>query len=135
MSRYVQTGTGWSIQYWIDQVRAWCHQVLLRDVGPDMGGLAAAILLGAREGLDPRVSTSYLQTGTVHLLVVSGLHVGILASLLWSIVRFGLLPRRRVLLLTIMVVVAYAALVGSRPPVVRASVIVVLWLVALAPGT
>jgi competence protein ComEC len=130
----LQANSDWSIHRGIDQVRSWCHQVLLRYVGPDMGGLAAAILLGAREGLDPRVSTSYLQTGTVHLLVVSGLHVGILASLLWSIVRFGLLPRRRVLLLTIAVVVAYSALVGSRPPVVRATVIVVLWLLAMALG-
>ncbi len=130
----LQARARWPLEYWVDQWRSWCQQMLLRYVGPEMGSLATAILLGAREGLDPRVSTSYLQTGTVHLLVVSGLHVGIVASLLWSIVRLGLLPRRRVLLGTIVVVVAYAVLVGSRPPVVRAAVIVVLWLVAIALG-
>lgn len=130
----IQASNGWSLSYWIDPLRTWCQQVLSRYVGPELGGLAGAILLGAREGLDPRASTSYLQTGTVHLLVVSGLHVGILASLLWSIVRLGLLPRHRVLLLTAAVIVTYAVLVGSRPPVVRATVIVVMWLLAMALG-
>ncbi len=119
---------------WIDRFRQGCARWLRYYVGPDESGLAAAVLLGAREGLDSRSSTAFLETGTIHLLVVSGLHVGILAAVVWWIARLGLLTSRKVALMTIVLVLAYAALVGGRPPVVRATVIVVLWLLAIVLG-
>ena len=42
------------------------------------------MFLGVREELDPEESQAFLETGTIHLLVISGLNVGILAGCLLS---------------------------------------------------
>lgn len=48
---------------------------------PRTGGLAAAMLLGERAGLDPELADLFTRTGTRHLLAISGLHVGLVALL------------------------------------------------------
>jgi len=45
------------------------------------------MLLGMRDGLEHERQQTFLETGTVHLLVVSGLHVGILAAGLYFVGR------------------------------------------------
>ena len=76
----------------------------------------------------------FVATGTVHLLVVSGLHVGILATGLFFALRMGFLRRGTALTLVAALVVAYAMIVGARPPVIRAAVLVVLLCMAAATG-
>jgi len=118
---------------WLDRTAYWCQHQLTRYVGHKNDNLALALLLGARERLDDSVFESFLKTGTVHLLVVSGLHVGFLAGIVWLLVRGGLLPQRSGVLITAVLVVAYAAIVGGRPPVVRATILVLfaLWMLLL----
>ena len=88
--------------------------------------LAAAILVGQRERLAPERREAFLVTGTLHLLVVSGFHVGILASGAWFLGRIGLVSRRRMLWIVIMLAICYAILTGGRSPVSRATVWVVV---------
>ncbi len=95
---------------WLDRAAYWCQHQLSKYVGRENDDLAMALLLGARERLDDSVFDSFLKTGTVHLLVVSGLHVGFLAGLVWLLVRGGLLPQRFGILATAVLVVAYAAI-------------------------
>ena len=73
-------------------------QLVRSLIGPNHAGLAAAILLGAREGLPYEATEAYLVTGTVHVLVVSGMNVAILAAGLLAMMRLGWMPRRAVLL-------------------------------------
>ncbi|MEM8947653.1 MAG: ComEC/Rec2 family competence protein, partial [Planctomycetota bacterium] len=103
-------------------------------VRPGQRDLAQAILLGARERLDSNTYTAFIRTGTIHLLVVSGLHVGLLALAIWAIVCSGALPRQTGLIVTAVLVIGYAFVAGARPPVVRACVIVVLTLMSYALG-
>jgi len=126
--------TGWSWGRWCHKIGQRCEQRLSRYVRPAQRNLALAILLGARERLTAAERAAFLQTGTIHLLVVSGLHVGLLAMAIWTVVSSGLLPRRAGLVLSATWVIGYALVVGARPPVVRASVLVVLTLVSYAVG-
>lgn len=94
-----------------------------------LDGLVVALLLGDRRGLEGELVDAFAATGTLHLLAVSGLHVGFLAGLL----AFGLgglrdRPRLRAGAI-VLPLVGYAALVGARPSVVRATTMValVLW--------
>ena len=118
---------------WLDRTAYWCQHQLTKYVGRNNDDLALALLLGARERLDDTVFESFLKTGTVHLLVVSGLHVGFLAGIVWLFVRGGLLPQRFGIIATAVLVVAYAAIVGGRPPVVRATILVLfaLWMLVI----
>lgn len=124
----------WNWRRALDAVRDHCQSVLRRYVGPERSGLAGAVLLGAREGLPREETTAYLATGTVHLLVVSGLNVGILATGLLFAMRLGLLPRRAGLSLIIVAVVTYTLLTRSEPPVLRAAVLAVLLCAAAWTG-
>ena len=63
------------------------NALLRRPISPGRSTLAAAILLGAREQLDPERNEGYLVTGTIHVLSISGLHVGILAWGFWVVLR------------------------------------------------
>ncbi|MFC6672486.1 DNA internalization-related competence protein ComEC/Rec2 [Marinobacterium aestuariivivens] len=77
-------GHGWSIDRW----RAALAARLYRGIeDPSVSALARALLLGDRNGLDSGDWEQLRRTGTVHLLVVSGLHIGILVGVGWLLGR------------------------------------------------
>lgn len=86
--------------------------------------VASALILGARSEIDKEVMADYSGSGIIHILSVSGLHVGIIYAviiLLLKRIRF----LNRTLGGTIISIVAlwtYAALTGLSPSVVRAAV-------------
>ena len=129
-----KAANGWNVFRWLHLVGQRFEQRLGHYIRPAQRGLAQAILLGARERLQQADRAAFLQTGTIHLLVVSGMHVGLLALAIWTIVSSGFLSRRTGLVLTACLVVGYALVVGGRPPVMRASVLVVLTLLSYGIG-
>ncbi len=99
-------------------------ELIWRYVSADRAALASAMLLGNREQLNRSQRQQFLLTGTVHLLAISGLHVGILAGLFLILPRIGLVTRRTGLLITVLFVIGYAWLVDFRPPVLRAAILI-----------
>ncbi len=93
-------------------------------------GLVKALLLGNRHFLDARVAEAFRAGGTFHLLVISGVHVGFLATLLFGIVSqyTRRLPLRA--LGTLLPLWGYALMVGGDPPVQRATVMVTAFVLA-----
>ena len=118
----VPAAGGWNAPHWAATARASLGAVLDAHHDPAVAGFLKAILLGDRSDIDPEVKEAFVTTGTVHVLALSGLHVGVLAVIFY--VFFGLLgfPRRAVVLLTIGALVGYMMLTGSSPSVVRATV-------------
>lgn len=53
-----------------------------------------ALLLGNRSGLEPQVMDRFARTGLVHVFAVSGLHIGMLAGMLWVLLRRVHVPYR-----------------------------------------
>jgi competence protein ComEC len=114
--------------------RDYFKQLLERHLAAEQHPMAAAVLLGDRSMLDSQLRHQYAATGTVHVLAISGLHLGILAgSLLW-LARWSWIPQRPILWLTIALVVFYAWLVEFRPPIVRAAVLTTALCVATLIG-
>ncbi|MFH1858505.1 MAG: DNA internalization-related competence protein ComEC/Rec2 [Candidatus Omnitrophota bacterium] len=98
------------------------------------GSLFGAILLGDRTPMNQRLWDLFARTGTVHLLCISGLHVGILAvffALLWKRLY---LPSAASLFLTILSLAGYAAMVGGSPPILRATVMISFYLLGSRLG-
>ena len=104
--------------------------VLERHIAADRWPLAAALLLGRRESLPRDDADDFLVTGTVHILSISGLHVGLLAMALFAALRTACLPRGWSLVAVAVATGAYALLVQAETPVVRATLLV--WLACLA---
>lgn len=119
-----EPSSGWSPRTWLDGLRAGGDRLLWRHLTATRSGLAAALLLGIHEELDAERTETYLETGTVHILSISGLHVGILAAALFAGLRFGLLPRRPALVAVTLVVTLYALVANAEAPVVRAAILV-----------
>ena len=132
--RVLQPGPTASIVSIVDATRNACKRLIWKFIGPDRAGLAAAILLGTREGLPYDQTEPYLVTGTIHVLVVSGMNVAILAAGLLGMMRVGWIARRAGLAIIIGVVVFYTLLAELQPPVVRAAVFGILLCVAAWTG-
>ncbi|MEM9828687.1 MAG: ComEC/Rec2 family competence protein, partial [Planctomycetota bacterium] len=130
--------TGWlrrlrsTATFQLSRFAAGGREELMQRLGPERGPLMVGLVLGQRDAIPRRVRDDLLATGTVHLLSVSGLHLAIvvwMASLLTAWMRSW--PMTRVLVL-LTVCVLYMSLTGGRPPVVRASVLVAVLVLAMA---
>jgi ComEC/Rec2-related protein len=92
--------------------------------------ILAALLFGCRQGLDARDRQSYQASGTIHIFAISGLHVGIVASILLLCLRG--LPFRPRHLLVPLVLLGYVLSTGFQPAAVRALLMLSLWLIQRA---
>ena len=107
---------------WISFLRRDARSVIVNYVHPYVQGVALALLLGNRHQLPSEIQESFISSGTMHLLAISGLHVGILCLFLLRIMNLLLITRRRALLIAAVICVAYAMVTDLRPSVVRATV-------------
>lgn len=85
-------------------------------------GVAQALIFGEQDDIDEETLDAYQQLGLIHVLVVSGLHVGIVFSILYYLLlRLGMI-RENVYFLLLMVLPVYVLLTGAAPSVMRAAV-------------
>lgn len=99
-------------------------------LGRSTGGTAAAMVTGDRNRVDPYVRSQFQLAGVSHILVVSGLHLSLIAAMAGAVCRRLFRNRGIAVLGTLLCVFAYMLLVGMTVSVVRAGVLVVLALVA-----
>ncbi len=92
--------------------------------------LVKGILLGKRSDVPSETLDAFRNSGTFHVLAVSGLHVGLVAGFCYfGFSRFRF-PQKIICLLTIIAVLIYASLIGFRPSVFRAALMAILFLSA-----
>lgn len=92
-------------------------------------GFLAAVMLGERQEIDPGVRSDFQNTGVAHVLAISGLHVGFVVLIIYLLVSFLPLSFRGHNLLTILFLAVYMFLTGAKPPVVRATLMISLYLI------
>jgi len=110
----------------LESLRSYGNQILAQHLTPRRQALAASVLLGRREQLEPERKEAFLETGTIHILSISGLHVGVLAAAMIFVVQRTRLAGGRGLALVAALIAGYAVLVDVEAPVVRATVLVIV---------
>ena len=89
----------------------------------DENAVAKGLILGDRSSIDSEITRKFGNTGAMHVLAVSGLHVAILVQILTLI--FGLFSRwiskNQALILALIIVWIYSALTGLSSSVVRSA--------------
>jgi competence protein ComEC len=122
----------WASGRLIDYVRSKENRRLphLLRLNLDDGGMLNAMLFGDRAGLNKTQRLGFERTGSFHLFVVSGMHVGLLAGLVFWLARRLKLRDLLATLLTIAFTSAYALLTGFGAPVQRALFMTVVFLTA-----
>ncbi len=100
-------------------------------LGDEEKSFLLAIILGERRGVGEEFKEALRRTNTMHILAISGLHVGIIAGAMYFFLcRLLFVPRNISSLATIVVLFGYAMLTGMRPPVFRASIMCTAFLIA-----
>ncbi|MFB3817050.1 MAG: DNA internalization-related competence protein ComEC/Rec2, partial [Candidatus Methylomirabilales bacterium] len=97
----------------------------------ERGGLLKATVLGDRSGLTPEMTQAFLDSGTYHILAISGLNVSLLAGALFGLFRLLRVSGRLAAAAAALLVTSYAALAGAGPSVVRAAVMADVYLLAV----
>jgi competence protein ComEC len=104
--------------------RDWMEATLRRGLenSPDVTSAINGMVLGLRHQTAEDIEEPFQQTGTLHLFAVAGLHVGIVARLLWILATVGRLPRKWATALIIPALLFYSAITGLHTSSVRAAV-------------
>ncbi len=97
---------------------------------PDDTAMLDAMLFGDRSRLRQDLRIGFERTGSFHLFVVSGMHVALLAGMLFWVLRRLRAPRGVATVLTIAITAAYAMLTGFGVPVQRALLMTAVFLLA-----
>jgi competence protein ComEC len=96
-------------------------EVVYRQWPDPEASLLAGILLGVESGIPEGVRQAFEDTGTSHIIAISGFNIAIIAGL-FSRLFSRLLDPRRAALAALAAISLYTVLVGAQPPVVRAAV-------------
>ncbi len=121
-----------SYRYLPERVRQQVARFISTNLSNDVAGIYQALLVGSRAGVSPLILEQFKATGTMHLLAISGLHMGLLGLMIGSILNW-LLRRSEWLLLhthvpglallgTLPVLLGYGFIAGMNTPVLRALV-------------
>lgn len=118
----------------IARVRDQCQELFVVHLSQRTLPTASALLLGDRSDLSDDVRQAFAESGTMHMLAVSGLHVGILAALVWFCCRLLNLSPAASAAVLLTIVFAFALITNGRPPVIRATVFAFIATVGYAGG-
>lgn len=91
-----------------------------RRFGAD-AGLAKALLIADTRGLTPELRERYADAGLVHILSISGLHVGIIGAALLLLVEAARLPATAGRVGAVLVVAVYVLAIGAPAAAVRSA--------------
>ncbi len=112
------------------ELRNNCLAIIDKSIEPQREkSVLSALILGNRDHLDYDVIQSYTSAGVIHILAVSGLHVGLIYLLLNSIFNFfDRMNKWKIIRVPLMILIIWgvAVITGSSGSVVRAAMMITL---------
>lgn len=123
------TGGSWLLRQMTD-LRSGLLATIHEHIPDPHAALTGGVLLGAADALGEQIQENFRDTGIVHVVVLSGYHVSIVAVAVGAILSFLGLPVLAATLLAMFGVVFFALLVGMTATVVRASIMAIIALIA-----
>ena len=107
-------------------------------------GILKAMVMGDRTGITPHIREVFNRSGSGHLLAISGLHIGIIATLSFFLLAWLMAfirplamaggVKKTAAILSLFPVMAYAAISGLSPSTQRAAIMAALFLLSLPAG-
>lgn len=95
---------------------------------PKQASLAKALFLGDKNALESDVRTDFNKAGIGHVIVVSGLHLSVLASFIFLLMRKVTRSTRLSSIVSITAVIAFMAVTGFSPSVIRAGIMMIIFM-------
>jgi len=133
-NRRISEASTWSVSAWRQQIKEYLERSL---VGVQQLPVIKALVLGDRSSMTAKQWQVFQRTGTSHLIAISGLHIGLVAGLLFMVVKFVTIRMVFInryaipltLLFSLIAAVIYSALAGFSLPTQRALLMLSLVLV------
>jgi competence protein ComEC len=131
----IRPGPAWSPRRFISRLRRACLRRIERafaapampgGISPE-GAFLEALVLGERGRVGADINLNLQETGLLHLLAISGAHIGIIAALLFGVLRAAGASRRKASAVLIILLVLYAFLVEGQASVTRAILMALLY--------
>jgi len=114
-----------------DKLRTWLTRTTTRLYGP-RAGLVDALLVGRRGGIDASLNAAFSRSGLVHLLSISGFHVGVVFGWAMLLLRALRIRRESAAALAAALVLLYVSFLGWPAPATRAALLCALMSWSLA---
>lgn len=89
-----------------------------------------AVVIGEKPPDADELIGAFRNSGTLHAFSVSGLHVSMVGTICWLLLRLIGLPRRRAVLLLLVLIFGYSWLTGNSPPATRSAWMAAVFLMA-----
>lgn len=107
------------------------QKIIYKNLPSLEAGMLEAFILGERRNLPQEINSLFIQTGTVHILAISGFNVGIVIFIILILLKILRLNRKLRLGLTMFFIVIYAIITGCQPSVIRASIMAMVLLLGI----
>jgi competence protein ComEC len=122
--KFIQAAQRKGFIYYSHKVRAWASNVMRNNIPTEQErAIAMALVLGVTEGIDTDLQNAYSASGAMHVLAVSGLHVGIIYGIILLLLRplksFAW-SRWIIAFISILFLWSFAFVTGLSPSVLRA---------------
>lgn len=110
----------WPVREWLYHLRLRLEERLYRALPESRAGILCALLLGDKGGLEKRVKDLYRQSGILHILSISSLHITILGMSLYRLLRYLRAPVGLAALAGSILLLSYGCLTGFGVSACRA---------------
>ncbi len=111
-----------------ESVRGAVREQLFENMSERNAGISYAVLFGDKGDVDSDIHSAYKNSGIVHLLSVSGLHVSFLISLIYFLLKLCRANIYVRFICTTIFILFYAYLCGFIPSVMRAGIMAVVYM-------
>jgi len=129
---FIESGHGNSLKrFLLKNKRAFLNKTK-EIISEPQSSLLGGLLLGTKQSLGKTLEQKFIDTGLIHIVVLSGYNVTIIAeAIMWSL---GFLPRLAGISLGSVSIALFAIMTGAGATIVRASIMAILALVGRATG-
>jgi competence protein ComEC len=121
----------WNFRSHFFRLRNYLEHRLMNSMNRESAVFITAILLGKKEGISETVREDFQKSGVAHVLAISGLHIGFIVYFFYLLLSFLPISYRTQNLLLGLLLAFYMILSGLNPPVIRATIMVCVYLLGM----
>jgi len=131
-TRFVERGSSWNIQKTLFVLKKKYLSSIEHYIPDPHAALVGGLTVGSEESLGEDLTEDFRRSGIIHIVVLSGYNVTIVAEAFMRLLSFW--PFFTRLLFGGFAIILFALLTGATPTIVRASIMAILVLIARASG-
>lgn len=122
--------SGNKIRSFAYRIKHFLRKPLEKNLSAFSANIFSALLLGDRQNLSTRLNDVLMKSGTIHIIAISGFNIGIVVFVVMLMLKIIRTPRKMRYIATMIFLPLYCVLAGANPPVVRATIMSMVFLSA-----